>query len=200
MPMGDTAVMFRKLLGAFFGLAMMGVVGNLGFVSAASATPILYDINFTITSGPAIDITGSFSIEGNDFTGSGFEEFGPDGAPSLLSLDMVIDPDGGGPLTSIAYMASDDILFDQFPVARFQDGVLVEIDFAANIDGNEILIGLGPTLTDELDWIFRPATGEQSSGTYFASIPEPSSMLLFGAGLIGLVGIGQRRRKQTNSV
>lgn len=189
--------MFRTSLGASVGLAMMGMAGSLGFVSAASAALIPFDLEFTITSGPAIDITGSFSIEGNDFTGIGFEEFGPDAPPSLLSLDVVVDPDGGGALPGIAYTASDDILFDQFPVARFQNGVFVEVDFAANIGGNEILIGLGPTLIDELAWIFRPATGTQTSGTYVASaaVPEPASIGLFGVGLAGLGLLGWRMRR-----
>ena len=155
------------------------VVLSLGWSDSARAVLIFFDVTLTPTSGISNPAgTGSFSIDGDLFTGSGFEGFRPVGAASGIQGLVSMDYDFGGSFFSIDV----DIDFPDLPAVDFIDGVLAGVDYIGEL-------GFGPRLeVTLLTFVFRDSSGATSAGTVSitrraADIPEPPALWLFSLGL-----------------
>lgn len=152
------------------------------------AAPITYNLTLTAQITNFGGGTGSFSIDGNDYTGVSNEFFTAGNVAKTL-LSIAFDIDGKH------FDLSDDT--GNSAQVFFQNGVVAGVQYQA-IDGGDILISLN---AGALSYIYNDYhTGRYSIGTVSAalsaaptSVPEPLTLALLGAGLIGL-GIARRRK------
>jgi hypothetical protein len=162
------------------------VFGIIGLViieaSAPASAQQTYDLNLQATAGfnPATG-TGSFTIDalppGTDLTGLFLEGGFPGNELTSMSFDLageIFD------FSTEVVPGSASVLFDP-------SGNLTRIGFAGT-DGH------GDTLSiNNLDYVvFGPNL--DSRGTITAAVPEPASMALITAALVGMVAVHRRRR------
>jgi hypothetical protein len=148
--------------------------------------PISYDFTLTDTA----DFTGTFSIDGASYTGSGAEVFNPDATVTgeLFSFDITV-------LGTVFTMA-DDTGFPSFPRVGFVDGNAVEINYNGAVGTRILDILLSPaapldnfwTLTDSGDVIAEGIVGPVSQ----TAVSEPSMLALVGLGLALLAPLFRR--------
>jgi fibronectin-binding autotransporter adhesin len=106
------------------------------------------------------------------------------GGASLLTLDFnqIADPNDRPDAAS--------------PVAFWLTSHSWKILDAATNTGDTNLAGLAPVTTPE-GWSFTTSvgTGDHAGDVYLNYVPEPSSFLLLGLGLLGFLGIAKARRR-----
>ncbi len=71
-------------------------------------------------------------------------------------------------------------------LAGFRDGTYVDLDF-------NIYLGTNPTIDQVFSGQYHSTQGPISSGEIVPSTPEPSSIALFGSGVLGLAGLLRRK-------
>ena len=163
-----------------FGLGLAGLI--IVAASAPATAQQTYDLNLLAT-GPFNPPTGtgSFTIDalppGTDLTGLFLEGGFPGNELTSMSFDLageIFD------FSTEVVPGSASVLFDP-------SGNLTRIGYAGT-DGH------GDTLSiNNLDYVvFGPNL--DSRGTITAAVPEPASMALITAALVGMVAVHRRRR------
>lgn len=164
----------------------------LALASPDKAAPIFFDLE--LISGGTVVGTGSFSIEGDEFTGSGEETFYPADSTfqnpavpkTLLSLDVTIDGQ--------TFAIDDDIDFPNLPEVSFDDGTPDVFEY---IGVNEASFSL--VLFDGFDFrnsesVLLFSGSVAITRREVVAVAEPGALLLLGAGLLAMGAAVCRRR------
>ena len=179
--------MLQKITTIVIGL----VLTNL--VSVTHAIPVNFSIQGTVENASAMNIFG-LSVGDSIFANATFDD------SLIASGDVEFGTDGnafGSPLTftvgSQTFVESDDEDFigGSFPLLEFNAGLFSDFDFLSDLfDAEEGLEFVGRNAADDeigsINGTFDASTA--SISPVVASVPEPSSMLLMGLGILGLVG------------
>jgi len=194
-------------------LVFLSLAFLLGMVSQASATPITLDYGDAYFLGAILPGTPA----------SEAEEAGYVNTLTTVDAGLVLDVPGDriydrsdSPLTLVGpFPEADDYLADNVDVPEGGDSSL-SADFAyvlgkygtdtlvwyiANLpaDIDEVILPTKWTLTVEVETPAGVETitygGGLSHKTGFNPVPEPSTMLLLGVGLVGLVGVTKKVKK-----
>ena len=199
---GVALSMFKKLIGALVGLAFLGTVGT------ANAS-IIYDVNRVIGAGTVtgfIETDGTLgTLSSGNITDWVFTLTAPNlrgGSPDVIDFATANQTliQGTAVTASPSQLTFDfDItpglhfLFLQgtFP---FNFYCLINTNGCGNSANPAEVMGFGVSTTAAQ---FIGQTGVLPFATV-ASVPEPSTLLLFGVGLIGLAFM-RRRKRPTNS-
>ena len=177
-------------------LKMCSVVFALWAIGTSVAHAMLMDFEFDVTfdTGPLMtqEFTGTFTLDG--YTGTGNEKFAPAGS-TLLGLTGTLTAFNIG-IDVATFTLADDRRFPDFPEIQFTAGKLTVMDY--------MTWGVHH-IEDFLIHFFLPSTNyvhtdneddESSYGrvTRVAPVPLPAAVWLFGAGLLGLVGVARRKK------
>ena len=175
----------RKVL-----FALVLVLGLAVASSAAHASPITY--NLTLTSfggfigGNVAGGTGSITLD--DTPGSGFDLFSQPGASGNRIIDLSFNI--GGDIFTLADATS-------LTTATFFNGTLTGLQYNSSLSSSKTNIDFN---TVSLFYAFNDDLSDQNSFGYIsadvartAATPEPSALLLFGSGALGLVGFASRK-------
>ena len=162
--------MFRKLIGACVGLAMMGMAGT------AHAVPLTYTITFN--GGVSIGLTtGSFSLVSPTLSG----------VNPLATFSATATTTGN--VWTFDMAGPSDVTFTSFAIDDGVDIVALSIRMVDSLAP----FGNGAALELRTDFIWF---GPGPAGSYsISAAPEPSTLALFATGLALLGFMGWRRRR-----
>ncbi|WP_035349656.1 PEP-CTERM sorting domain-containing protein [Edaphobacter aggregans] len=173
----------RKILSALV------LILGLAVVPAAHASPITYNLTLTsfggLIGGNVAGGTGSITLD--DTPGSGFDFFSQPGV-------------SGNRITSLSFNIGGDIftLADTTSLtwATFFNGALAGLHYdgsltSGKVDNDFDTISLFYAYNDDLT--NKNSVGTISANVASATAPEPSALLLFGSGALGLVGFASRK-------
>jgi len=193
--------MFRKLIGACVGLAMMGMAG------AANAVPITYELNRVIGAGT---VTGFIETDGTlgvlstiNITDWVLTLTAPDllgGSPDVIDFATQIVTNIGGMATT----ATSTGLFFDFDLSGsnffllqgtsplnywcLETGSPACTGFGLSEAMGQGSVGFGP--------VAQSTTGQTGVEQFGTAIPEPSTLTLFATGLALLAFLGWWRRSR----
>ena len=157
--------------------------------SDLKAMPIFFDLELTATDGPRAGTigSGSFSIDGNLFSGTGQESFAP--TSGLLSFNVSF--------AGFTFDSTDDGRFPDAPLISFTAGLVSGLDFFNSPSDPVATFGIF-----EFEFAIQPRGGEaRSDGVVAANrraitVAEPASLAILGLGLLTLGGFARSFRRQ----
>ena len=159
----------------------------------AGAAPIFFEFTLTGAVGPHAGTvgSGSFSIEGDDFTGTGSETFRPSGT--------VVTPTTGTLLTfdvefaGVSFSIEDETDFPDGPAVSFFDGAFTETNYFSFTDRSAIDLSRRDFFTFNGAGISGTTFGPPLTVSRVAAVPEPASVWLFGSALAVTLAWARRR-------
>jgi hypothetical protein len=166
----------RKLLSV---LAL--VIGLAAAPLAAHASPVTYNLTLTNVIGNVSGGTGSFTID--DSPNPIFDTFTQHGAPGSALTDLTFSI-GGNTFTLADSVGNASV--------NFFLGNVTSINYLGFLNGN-LSISLASGL---LGYTYTDLFGHELSVgviTVSRATPEPSTLLLFGTGALGLVAFSLRK-------
>lgn len=190
---------YYRRIGRLVGAVTAGLVWLAGI---ANATPITGGISFmgftmTLPAGETLETTDELNflpipgLGGTALTGSGTGTYA--GVPAMTSVTLnTVDltPDepyglwsfsSGGTDYSFSLEDVDDVSRTSYSIALTGHGIL-------HVEGYEDTEGIF-SLSSQY-----PIAGTFSFSASAQAVPEPTTMILVGAGLLGLIGVSRRRK------
>jgi hypothetical protein len=170
----------RKILSALV------LILGAAVAPAAYAAPITYNLTLTSITGNVAGGTGSITLD--DTPGIGLDVFSQPGLAGSRITDLSFNI--GGDVFTLADSVS-------LTTASFLNGVLTGIHYDGllswgkvdiNFDSNSFFYSFNDDLSGKDS--FGVISGNVAAA---AHAPEPSTLMLFGSGILGLAGAARRR-------